>query len=480
MSARRATGAAEPERVAATAAGDTPARPGGEETPVLPASEAAPGIVAATNTDKSTPSISDAAPPATDGNRPRARRKDARREHACADSTNAPNLHNPAHPMTDLPDPADQTGQGRVLARFPHPEPPRGPRRHVLPVFLPFAGCPGRCVFCDQRAQTGQTPEPLPVLHERLARTLAALPAVDAGDDPAPELAFYGGTFTALPDPWPRRFLELAAPLVESGRLSRVRCSTRPDAVDAHSLAELRGLGLSLVELGVQSFDDAALAASRRGYTGATARAACDTVRAAGLSLGVQLMPGMPGQSATAFRHDAAITADLAPELARLYPCLVLAGTELAELWRAGAYAPWPLDATLDALADALPVLWRAGVRVARMGLAEQAGLAVLAGPRHPALGQMARARALLGIVARKATELPEPADTLLLPRHLRGEALGQKRALAAEYAAHGLIVRFWDGPDIVLSAPDRHDDHGRGPGGEPRGPGLCSAREIC
>ncbi len=337
-------------------------------------------------------------------------------------------------------------------------------------------------MFCDQRAQTGQPPEPLPVIHERLARRLADLPTASAPSEPespAPELAFYGGTFTALPDPWPRRFLKLARPLVESGRLSRVRCSTRPDAVDTHSLAELRDLGLSLVELGVQSFDDAALAASRRGYTGATARAACDSVRAAGLSLGIQLMPGMPGQNAEAFRRDIATTADLAPELTRLYPCLVLEGTELADMWRAREFTPWPLEATIDALADALPILWRAGVRVARIGLHEQAGLAVLAGPRRPALGQMARAGALLRIVARERAGLSELADTLVLPRRLQGEALGQKGALTAGYTALGLTVLFRDVPDIVLCASGGQTGPDGGPA-EPRGHGLCSTREIC
>ena len=184
--------------------------------------------------------------------------------------------------------------------RFPHPEPPRGGKAgQVLPVFLPYAGCPERCIFCNQPAQTGQAPEPLASIYERLQERLASLSGLEANSSApqraasaqaSPELAFYGGTFTALPAPWPQRFLELAQPHLSAGRLSRVRCSTRPDAVFVPQLAELRTLGLSLVELGVQSFDDGALAASRRGYTGAQARRGCEAVREAGLSLGVQLM----------------------------------------------------------------------------------------------------------------------------------------------------------------------------------------------
>lgn len=322
----------------------------------------------------------------------------------------------------------------------------------ILPVFLPFAGCPQRCIFCDQAAQTGQTPEPLETLHDRLEAELSATP------EAAPqELAFYGGTFTALPAPWPQRFLELAGRFLATGRLVRVRCSTRPDAVDFGQLAELKALGLSLVELGVQSFDDTALLASRRGYDGQIARQACVVLREVGLGLGIQLMPGLPGHTPLAFQNDAALAAAFAPELARLYPCLVLADTPLAEVWRAGAYAPWTLDATVDALGQALLTLWDAGVPAARIGLAEQAGLNVLAGPRHPALGQLARSRALLLHVRQRLDELPGTeralARLLFLPRRLQGEALGQNNALARDYAALGLAVRFWDQAGLTLCA---------------------------
>jgi len=272
------------------------------------------------------------------------------------------------------------------------------------------------------------------------------------------ELAFYGGTFTALPAPWPQRFLELAGRFLATGRLVRVRCSTRPDAVNPAHLLELKALGLSLVELGVQSFDDAALLASRRGYDGATARRACNAVREAGLGLGIQLMPGLPGHTLQAFQADAAQAAAFAPELARLYPCLVLAGTPLAEVWRSGAYAPWELEPTVQALALALLTLWEAGVPAARIGLAEQEGLCVLAGPRHPALGQLARSRALFDFVRQRLCALPrqqqERARVLAVPRRLQGEVLGHKNALARDYAELGLSIRLWDEPDLALCAP--------------------------
>jgi len=339
---------------------------------------------------------------------------------------------------------------GGILLRFSHPEPAKAlrPQPKILPVFLPFAGCPQRCVFCNQPAQTGALPEPLAVIYARLEAHLCT-----TAQHIAQELAFYGGTFTALPEPWPQRFLELAARHAATGRITRVRCSTRPDAIDAPLLAKMRAGGLSLVELGVQSFDDAALAQSLRGYDGAAARAACLLVRQAGLGLGIQLLPGLPGQSAAAFRADIAQAAALKPELTRLYPCLVLEDTPLAGLWRGGGYAPWDLEATVDELAQALLDLWAAGVPAARIGLAEQEGLGVLAGPRHPALGQLARSRALLVFVRAKAAQLGQQARTLRVPRRMQGEVLGHKNALAGKYSALGLAVRLWDEPDLALCA---------------------------
>lgn len=338
-----------------------------------------------------------------------------------------------------------------MTTRFAHPEPPRLSAAHarakVFPVFLPLAGCPGRCIYCNQPAQTGQAPEPPEAVPARVRTELLARPET-AGPV---ELAFYGGTFTALPEPVRHSLLDLAAELRALGRVGRVRCSTRPDAVTPALLSDLRTRGLDLVELGVQSFQDAALAASGRGYDGALARSACRMVAQAGLGLGIQLLPGLPGHAPQDFARDAATAAGLKPELVRLYPCLVLEGTRLADLWRAGEFSPWPLDRTVEALAQALRVLWAAGAPTARIGLAEQAGLAILAGPRHPALGQMARARALYLHVRDLLATLARPPRVLFAPRRWQGEVLGQKNTLAAEYGGLGLTVEVWDEAEFGL-----------------------------
>ncbi|MDD3312414.1 radical SAM protein [Pseudodesulfovibrio sp.] len=336
---------------------------------------------------------------------------------------------------------------------FSHPE-PAPQRAAVWPVFLPFAGCPYRCVYCAQDKQTGRGEAELEDVFRTAGEDLGR--ALDEGRGPY-ELAFYGGTFTALPWAWQARFLELGARFRECGLVTRVRCSTRPDRVDAAGLDRLRAAGLDLVELGVQSFDDAALRAASRGYAGDVARAACGLVRAAGLGLGIQLMPGLPGDRPGMFRADAAEAAALSPEVARLYPCLVIRGTALAEVWARGGFTPWTLERAGEELAAALPVLWERGVRVIRLGLAPEGTLAehILAGPWHPALGQTARGRALLAIIRARLDGLDGPVTLFEAPRRYQGEFFGHRNELAAEYAALGIgreTVRWVAGDEFRLT----------------------------
>lgn len=336
----------------------------------------------------------------------------------------------------------------------------------VFPVFLPFSGCPERCVFCAQDMQTGYAPrqtadalaEAARLLSERAEQVLSA-----------PELAFYGGTFTALPSAAFAACLEFARTARRRGLISGLRCSTRPDCLSPDRLAALRDAGCGCVELGVQSFADSALRQSRRGYDGLTAQAACTTVRTAGMRAGVQLMPGMPGSRPEDFLEDVRLALELGAACLRFYPCLVLEGTELAALWRAGRFEPWTLETVLEVLAEAFELAQRAGVPVIRMGLAPEAGLndGVLAGPRHPALGARVQARCLWRRVARCLEEMratgqaaaDEPVE-LVLPRRLQGMYRGHAGELAARWAALGMAdIRFHEErEEIRLERRTSHD----------------------
>jgi histone acetyltransferase (RNA polymerase elongator complex component) len=335
---------------------------------------------------------------------------------------------------------------------FTHPEPlPRKTR--ILPVFLSFLGCGKRCVYCAQELQSGQektTPaQALAALEQEFSRLAAS-------ESSPLELALYGGAFTALPSPWPERFLALAQQGREQGLVSRVRCSTRPDAVSTEMLHRLKSLGLDMVELGVQSFDDTVLARIERGYSGEAATSGCAAVKEAGLELGLHLMPGLPGMSTRTFLSDVDTACSLAPSTIRLHPCLVLDGTSLAEQWTAGEFTPWSMGATVHALGRALPRLWEHHIRVIRMGLAHEPALLphILAGPWHPSLGNRAKSIALFSLIRSHVAALGRPPRGLAVPRRYTGEIWGEKRAMARAYARLGLTpekIYGWDKPKFRL-----------------------------
>ena len=391
---------------------------------------------------------------------------DARTGHYQSDSLdNAESLRRHCDPLNKVAVPL-HWGSGQDKA---------GDRQAVVPVFLPFRGCPVRCVFCAQDVQTGlagasqpQTSNPQPctdlaaVLHEARQN----LRQRHEGGQPPAELAFYGGTFTALPEQELAACLDLASEALEKGWISSFRCSTRPDRVDAATLQRLRGAGCGVVELGVQSFADSALAASRRGYTGATALAACAIVREAGLKLGVQLLPGMPGHTPRHFAEDVPAALAAGADMLRFYPCLVLEGTGLAAMWREGSYTPWPLEQTLDALAPGWLAATRAGVPVIRMGLAPEPGLAeaILAGPMDRELGGRVKGRALL-LAVRERLQAPDAQQKFLaecgfalcLPRAMQGFFWGAGGELRPTWAALGLRAVAFEKecePQVLLTPP--------------------------
>lgn len=341
-----------------------------------------------------------------------------------------------------------------------YPE-PKSDRKRIIPVFLPFAGCPGRCIFCSQNAQTNTPSRPLSAILDSMVRQLESLDAENkrTGQFRVFDLGLYGGTFTALDRSWQNAFLRAAMGFADKGLIRHIRCSTRPDCVSPRLLTELSALGLRMVELGIQSFDNCALMTSGRGYSGKTAIEACTMVHSAGLELGIQLMPGLPGVSQGIFRADIRTVCELSVpvQTLRLYPCLVLEGTKLAQLWRAGRYAPWDMQTSVEELADACLRIWEKNIRIIRLGVKEEDNLArvVLAGPRHPAFGDMVRGTALkkwLLDTFKRLSPQGEPLALLSVPRRLQGTFWGHGGMFREEYAACGIgpsSVRFHDAPEF-------------------------------
>ncbi len=258
-------------------------------------------------------------------------------------------------------------------------------RRHILPFFIPHLGCPNQCIFCDRHTIAGTMRPPTP---QDVADRLAAL---EPYAERRPELAFYGGSFTALPPDVQRGYLEPAAEALKCGRLSGIRVSTRPDAINAGILRLLEDYGVRTVELGVQSMTDEVLLRARRGHSAADSLRALEMLQGAGFVTGVQLMPGLPGETHESAVRGAWHILRLRPDMLRIYPTVVIEGTECAAMYHKGEYQPLTLDGAAAVTLDIRMIAEELGVQIIRMGLQPSDGLAgqVAAGPYHPAFGSL-------------------------------------------------------------------------------------------
>ena len=268
-------------------------------------------------------------------------------------------------------------------------------RRTIYPIFLPHSGCPFQCIYCDQHAVTGTARgDSLPA---RFRTQLTLLLDRARGSGVAGEVAFYGGTFTALPRPDLQEILETLTEPIQGGVLTGIRFSTRPDCLTPEICSFLAKYRVRTVELGVQSFSNTVLRESRRGYTRAAVLQASSLVREYGWDLGIQLMMGLPGDTEQRFGRSITETIALQPDLVRIYPTLVLAGTKLAQWYARGDYRPLTLEEAIVWCTAAYDSLLQAAIPIARMGLQADPELekpgAIIAGPYHPAFGHLVRSR---------------------------------------------------------------------------------------
>lgn len=270
-------------------------------------------------------------------------------------------------------------------------------RNRIYPVFLPHEGCPFQCVYCNQHAVTDSSLKKSSDkgLLSRFDACFGRLVEHAERSGIPGELAFYGGTFTALPEETLKGLLQRVSLWVEKGVFTGIRFSTRPDGISREVCALLREYPVRTVELGVQSLSDQVLQESRRGYSAKTVENAAALVRANGWKLGFQLMLGLPGDTRERFLDSVSRSALLRPDMVRLYPTLVLDKTLLAKWYRAGSYQPLDLDDAVEWAADAYDIFGEAQIPIARMGLHADPELEkpgnILGGPYHPAFGYLVK-----------------------------------------------------------------------------------------
>lgn len=294
-------------------------------------------------------------------------------------------------------------------------------RRHInIPIFIPHLGCPNQCVFCNQRTISGQDSFDVDSVEREIEECIASSAGCER------EIAFFGGSFTGIDRSLMVRLLDMAQKYVDYGEVTSIRMSTRPDYISEDIIRILKRYTLSEVELGVQSMVPRVLNASKRGHTSEAVAAACSLLKNAGVPFVGQMMIGLPSSSPEDETYTAEKLCSLGISAARIYPTLVLKGTELSEM---ADYTPLTVEEAVSRSADVLEVLICHGVPCRRIGLCESELLhsESTAGPAHPAMGELVMGEVYLRRICAKMGKSRGRSVTVEVPAGRLSCAVGQR-----------------------------------------------------
>ena len=271
-----------------------------------------------------------------------------------------------------------------------------------ISIFVPHIGCPNKCSFCNQRYITGSCWAPCAADVEK---AVAAAKGSRNFDSKTAEIAFFGGSFTAINRNYMTALLKAAEQFVKDGTVKGIRISTRPDAIDDDILTLLKEYGVTSIELGAQSMNDRVLRMNNRGHTSGDVEKASRLIREYGFELGLQMMTGLYGDSDNSAVKTAERLIALKPDTVRIYPTIVLKDTDLAALYADNIYKPQTLDSAVTLASKLYKLFTENGIRVIRLGLHSIEEKAYIAGPWHPAFSELCQSQIMLTGVLSSLTE---------------------------------------------------------------------------
>jgi len=262
-------------------------------------------------------------------------------------------------------------------------------RHYIIPIFVPHYGCPHDCVFCNQKKITGLSTNVTSIDVKNIIEE--HLMTFKPGS--TIEVAFYGGSFTAIDINIQKELLAIPHEYKISGRIDGIRLSTRPDSIDENILKNLKDYSVDTIELGVQSLDDFVLYKSGRGHTSEDVYKAAELIKEFGFNLGLQMMIGLPGDTGEKAIDTCKKFIRLSPYCVRIYPTLVIRDTYLEKQFLTGDYFPIPFEEAIALCSIILMLYSINNIDVIRIGLQPteniQLGKDVVAGPFHPAFRQI-------------------------------------------------------------------------------------------
>ena len=267
-------------------------------------------------------------------------------------------------------------------------------KEYIIPIFVPHLGCKKCCTFCNQRTISGEKKQ---VTAEDVTKTIEYYLKNFKDEHKYVEVAFFGGSFTAIEREKQEELLTAVQPYIKNKKVDSIRLSTRPDAIDKSILKMLKKYHVKTIELGVQSSNNYILARCKRGHSFEDVIKASKLIRLYGFNLGHQIMVGLPDSNEKDDIQTAKDSIKLRPKMVRIYPVLVIKGTELEEEYEKGDLIPLTLSQAVERSKEIVKLFNQKHIQIIRVGLQNTDTITdvskkeseVIAGPYHPAFGQL-------------------------------------------------------------------------------------------
>lgn len=311
--------------------------------------------------------------------------------------------------------------------------------------FIPHIGCPHTCSFCNQRAISG-------VIEIPTKQSVTAICTQTLKNNPKlnwenTEIAFFGGSFTAIDHEYMCELLQGAYTFVKNKQVKGIRVSTRPDAINLEVLSILKKYGVTAIELGAQSMNDNTLQKNGRGHTAKQVKEAAALIKENGFSLGLQMMIGLFGDEIENNYQTAQDFVQLQPDTVRIYPTLVLEQTDLAKLYKEGKYEPLSLEQAIAVCKKLLKIFYENKIEVIKLGLHpdQEMQTALLAGPFHPAFRQLVESALCLEEMEKLLSRQPKGTYILGVSKENVSNYIGQKRENIKQLAQLGYQVKVFE-----------------------------------
>ena len=242
------------------------------------------------------------------------------------------------------------------------------------------------------------------------------------------EIAFFGGSFTAIDRDYMISLLDATKPFINE--FKGIRVSTRPDSVDDEKLKLLLQYGVTSIELGAQSMDNSVLELNKRGHSAQDVENASKLIKSYGFSLGLQMMTGLYGSGFETDIETAKRFIQLKPDTVRIYPTVIMNGTDLACYYQNGSFKPYTLEQSVSLCARLILMFAKANINIIRLGLHYSDSLVKnsLGNNYHPAFKELCENEIFLSSFLEQARELPTKKLNVFINEKSLSKFLGQKK----------------------------------------------------